>query len=168
MMAETLGCVMIEAQVDWIPRLPLEWAYVPEGEDPALWGIPDRYHLTLKYGLIPELVTEADAYLKLAGWEAPPVVHVTDVRDFTADYTAYSCPVLLLEDADHKFARAHDLLSALPHIDTHPAYHPHITLGYVRPQNRRFALAMVAADIDDIDVRFGAVFMSGLSAEDGS
>lgn len=85
-------------------------------------------HLTLHQGIM-ENVPETLIGRVLEGW-APEPVRVDRIHAFEAP--DFFCIVAKL-DVTANLAEGHDRLRLLPHIDCFPAYTPHITLAYVKP-----------------------------------
>lgn len=134
-----LGCVMLD--VDPIPTadmLPADWAYTSTHPD-RRWinGLDAGDHITLLYGLLSNANTIRPAIEEvLDGWE-PGRLEIESVGSFpsTFDDEPYECIVGHIKVTD-QLLDAHARLSLLPHIDTHPTYRPHLTLGYVRQEYR--------------------------------
>lgn len=99
----------------------------------GLVGAHDTSHVTLLYGLLPQVRRE-HVDVVLDGWHKPRTLHVSGVGVFPSPYPdePYACIVAHLElDPLGALAEAHERLSMLPHIDTHALYRAHVTLGYV-------------------------------------
>jgi hypothetical protein len=129
-----LGCVMLDFEQipvkDWLPE---EWAYYPK--DPKyFWikGLDVKSHVTLLYGLLEKAyIWREHVDEVLAGW-VPGEVWIKRLGYFpsTIQGEDYACLVGHLEGEG--LEQAHQLLSFLPHVNTHLEYKPHVTLGYVR------------------------------------
>jgi 2'-5' RNA ligase len=162
---EDLGCVMLNVSLTGFVPFNDEWAYIPPGEkEPEWWGIQKSFHCTLKYGLIPQLVTEADVNeiltnLNIQYGALQPFAPRID--DFGNDQ--YSCVVYKF-DGPFELNQIHDALSGLPHIDTHPFYQPHITLGYVLPQFASEAQALADYNLNNVGFEFTTIKITHLDS----
>jgi len=140
-----MGCVMLKVEklkTDFI--VPKEWEYYSENPDYRyIKGINAGDHVTLLYGLLRNANTIRAAVDKvLSGWEpeAPVLEKVGSFPSSYKDEPNYACIVGHIKLTDN-IMEAHDRLSFLPHIDTHPGYKPHITLGYVKKENEKEAIS---------------------------
>lgn len=128
-----LGCIMLDVKMpDVAAAVRARWAY--QSTDPAHWwvsGVQDEGHVTLLYGLLPDLVDRAAVDEVLAGW-VPPVVESTGFEVFPSPFPdePYECVVARVDDS--RLLDAHQRLSLLPHINTYPDYKAHVTLAYVK------------------------------------
>lgn len=161
------GCVMLTAELQGISPIPKDWAYKRTAHDPAyVGGIPDVLHVTLKFGLIPSLVTADDVFAALEDWEPPTVAVPELVRHFGPENSLYICfglPIPFAGGPGVALREAHALLSKLPHVDTYPHYTPHVTLGYVRPEYAEYVQRLVIPDLQGRRgaIEFGHVMVSG-------
>lgn len=139
-----LGCVMLDVEKPNLDGLiPEEWAY--SARNPArhwIKGLDAGEHITLLFGLLQNanLILYAIDEV-MAGWEAGTIT-VAGIGSFPSSFAdePYACIVAHIE-VTVELLDAHSRLSLLPHIDTHPGYKPHLTLGYVHEQYRDAAIA---------------------------
>lgn len=132
-----LGCIMLDTQPivvsDIIPTADL---YVQEDAEDYLKGYisEETAHVTLLYGLLrsgQELKNHVD--MVLAGWSAESVT-IEKVGFFYGEDengTQFITVVAFIEP-DVNLLEGNARIRLLPHIDTFPEYHPHITLAYVK------------------------------------
>lgn len=102
---------------------------------PYTGGAPirDTAHATLLYGLMepgPTWKEEVDGVLD--GW-TPEDLEVDEVSYFPSnipgqDYNVIVAKLKVTENLDE----GHKRLQLLPHVDTFPTYHPHVTIAYVK------------------------------------
>lgn len=135
-----LGCIMVD--LDPLVVIPK----VHEGEkdlyhhpDPEkykyLRGSPaeEVAHVTLLYGMLG-LGSEWNEHVDyvLDGWELPSV-KIEEVSYFPSSIPGEDYSVIIGKVAlTDQLLEGHHRLQMLPHIDTFPGYHPHITLAYVK------------------------------------
>lgn len=127
-----LGCIMLDVTMpDLTEAIPESWAYTSTSPD-HWWitGVQTEGHVTLLYGLIPSLVDRAAVDEVLDGWE-PPAAWSNGLEVFRSPFEdePYACIVARIHD--QRLLDAHQRLSLLPHINTHPEYKAHVTLAYV-------------------------------------
>lgn len=139
-----LGCIMLDVKPFDVVSL------VPGGEDDIYWhpdreehpytgGAPAEHsaHCTLLYGLLepgPEWSDQVDTVLE--GWiPEDDYLCIEEVSYFPSNIPGedYSVIIGKLELRQH-LVEGHQRLQLLPHIDTFPEYHPHITLAYVKAE----------------------------------
>jgi len=145
---DRLGVVMLsfegsESLVDPSMGLKAEHLYEsPVADRKYLRGEPHVgvSHSTLLYGLLPGVRPEHVQEV-MQGWQPPIAVTSSAIEIFRPsfppgdpDHDAYGCLVALL-DPSPEMLDAHQRLSLLPHIDTHPEYKPHVTLAYVKAEH---------------------------------
>jgi hypothetical protein len=141
-----LGCVMLDiAPIDVTALIPEEWAFVSTNPDHH-WinGLNAGDHITLLYGLLDNANDIRDAVdLVLKGWQPgqPWIEHIGSFPS-TFEDEPYVCIVGHLA-LTPELLDAHARLSLLPHIDTHPQYRPHLTLGYVKVEHRDDVVALL-------------------------
>jgi 2'-5' RNA ligase len=95
-------------------------------EDPS-FGLEDEPHTTLLYGLHEE-------------------VTLKQVENILDGYTYYTCKVsnpslfkneefdvLKFDVTGDNLHETNKSLKELPHTSTYPNYHPHLTIGYIKP-----------------------------------
>lgn len=140
-----LGCIMldVEAPTPVGDLIPESWAYHSDNPDLRhVNGIATEYHVTLLYGLLPQVRREhVDEVLD--GWSGLDVSVKTDQLDVFASPLPdepYSCIVARQVSPSREIRDAHARLSLLPHIDTHPEFKAHVTLAYVRKERTEDAV----------------------------
>lgn len=137
-----LGCVMLDVAMPNLSEvIPDEWAY--HSASPDHWwitGVQTEGHVTLLYGLLPDLVDRAAVDEVLDGWEPQPVStnHLEVFRSPFED-EPYAC-IVARSLADQRLLDAHARLSLLPHINTYPEYKAHVTLAYVHADKEQKAV----------------------------
>lgn len=88
-------------------------------------------HVTVKYGLH---TNEAEHVRKLIENEPPIKAKLGKASVFPATETGGTYDVVKLDVDSPDLHRINKLISdSLSHTDTHPNYHPHVTLAYVKP-----------------------------------
>lgn len=134
-----LGCIMLDLDPISVTSL------VPDGEDDLFFSNDPQYpyavgavaeqvaHLTLLYGLMesgPHWRSQVDAVLE--GWTPGPVV-IDSVGFFPPSDQKEDYWVIVghVQPTDN-LIEGHQRLQLLPHIDTFPAYRPHVTLAYIK------------------------------------
>lgn len=126
-----LGCVMLNVEIPYVKKM-IPPHCEPYHSSKLSWvsGIQKEGHVTLLYGLIPELVDKEGVDEVLEGWRKPTRLYSTRIEVFEQDYVGekFACVVSLV--ATSSLFDAHQRLSMLPHINTFPEYKPHVTLMY--------------------------------------
>lgn len=151
-----LGCVMLDVEKPNLAGLiPEEWAYTARNpERHWIKGLDAGDHITLLFGLLENANTIRGAVDEVMdGWE-PGYVTVKSIGSFPSTFAdePYACIVAHIE-VTVDLLDAHSRLSLLPHIDTHPSYKPHLTLGYVHEQYRDAAVARLSGWFKETDLR---------------
>lgn len=134
------GCVMLKTQAIYMDA--------PGLEDDLYYSDTQKYaqgqvgavspHVTLLYGLLPPTKRE-NVDIVLEGWSLPEI-EVKDILVFEPPGQEYS---VVVADVFHpKLLEAHQRLSFLPHINTHPEYKPHVTLAYVKRGHESLAVKL--------------------------
>ena len=139
-----LGCVMLDLEATTAPTevLSPEWLY--RSKDSRYWwvsGAQEEFHVTLLYGLLEKAYKwEGGIREVLEGWEEPLNISVKSIGSFPSNLPGeeYSCIIAHLESPS--LLDAHQRLSLLPHINTHPGYKPHATIAYVHADRRDDAI----------------------------
>jgi hypothetical protein len=137
-----LGCIMLDVHA--LPVLDLipgdnsvdDVYWHPDQEaHPYTGGVPAETaaHCTLLYGLMEsgqKWKPQVDAVLN--GWEYPRL-EIEEVSYFPSNLPDQDYSVIIgkLKVSD-ELQEGHNRLRLLPHVDTFPEYHPHITLAYVK------------------------------------
>lgn len=136
----TLGCIMLDLEPIKL-TLPTAWLY--KSEDKRRFWIDglvgQKPHATLLYGLLPGVKKwHVDAVLE--DWWTEHV-RVQSVGFFDSPYAddPYYCIVAHL-DADYgswdSLTEANERLSLLPHVKTFSGYKAHVTLAYVKRDDK--------------------------------
>lgn len=142
----SLGCVMLDVEPMTVD-LPADWAYT--STDPDLKHVAGlkaaaQSHITLLFGLL-ENANKIRPYVDnvLEGWQ-PTAPKIDRIAYFPgAKGLPYACIIGKI-DVTPSLLEAHARLSLLPHIDTHPDYTPHVTLGYVKSEHTHAAVQALA------------------------
>lgn len=97
----------------------------PEGK------IPKGFHVTIFFGINPELVDESVLYEEL---EKFPIKEACVKSLSSFELPAYKSRILVLELKDEELKIAHRDFLKFPHIEDiyTLAYKPHVTLGYLK------------------------------------
>lgn len=142
---DQLGCIMADLK-------PLESMYSPEDDgladilykskDPKKkwingWVVGKTAHVTLLYGLLENghlWKKHVDKVLK--GWELKTVT-IDHIDKFDSQYKdePYYCIVAHIKVTD-ALQEGHDRLQFLPHIDTFTGYKPHMTIAYIKKDEK--------------------------------
>lgn len=127
-----LGCIMLDVEpIDTTSIIADEDLYVAP-EVPWINGRETESHVTVLYGLLPGIKKEhVDRVLE--GVEMPQTVYSFYLDKFESTFPEHPYEVIVARvglSPELEAMRAR--LSMLPHLNTHPVYQPHITLGYVR------------------------------------
>jgi len=126
--AHDYGCVMIElpealaeevrALAFSIPEVDIHHASDGDGD------VPDRIHVTVRYGLKCSLEEVQETVEGFGLGEAG----LTGLSSFHHD----DCAVLKVGVRSESLEKLNRKLAVLPHIDTYPIYKPHITVAYLK------------------------------------
>lgn len=121
------GCVMLKIPfTDWneiISEIKEEDVYDPDGTH----GREDFPHLTLLYGLKPE-ITKEQVQQVLTSFGKPINIEIEGIDLFeNKDYDVVKFNVKKTPDLQ----KLHDMLKTLPNEESYPDYKPHITICYV-------------------------------------
>lgn len=127
------------AGVNWDKLFLEEYMYFAKNKD-RFWingFVGDTPHATLLYGFMTEAInykTHIEAVLN--GWEMK-TVKIADVGYFDSPYEdeEYYCLVAHLEVTD-ELLEGHRRLEFLPHINTFTGYKPHITIAYMKKDEK--------------------------------
>lgn len=134
-----LGCIMLDVEFpDYVTaQIEPEWAYHSQNPNMThVAGIPDEHHVTLLFGLMHNgNATRFAVDEVLDDWERPTTLPVVEVGSFPSprEDEPYRC--IIFKPHAPSLLEAHQRLSLLPHVNTHAAYVPHITVGYVHERN---------------------------------
>lgn len=135
-----LGCIMADLDpLDVVSKVhdgQRDLFYHPDFENHKyLRGAPaeEVAHVTLQYGLLeigPVWKEHVDRVLD--GWSLD-TVEIEDVSFFPSSLPDQDYSVIIgkLKLTD-QLLEGHHRLQMLPHVDTFPGYHPHITLAYIK------------------------------------
>lgn len=134
-----LGCIMLDVD-------PITVTDLVTGGKADLYESPnpDRFwiggavaeqtaHVTLLYGLLQKGLTWKPLVdIVLTDW-TPPTLEVESLGFFPSPYPEepYACIVAHIK-VTQELLDGHTRLELLPHINTFPAYNPHLTLAYVK------------------------------------
>jgi hypothetical protein len=137
---DELGCIMLDLEV-YILKI-FEESSLYYTKDPKKFWINGFVanktpHITLLYGLLQsgnKYRTYIDEVLK--GWSIKTVT-VKEVGYFESPYEnePYYCIVAHI-DITPELLEGHERLQMLPHIDTFPGYKAHMTLAYIRKDEK--------------------------------
>ena len=123
------GCVMVQVPIkNWqqiISQIQPEDVY--DGGDDR-HGIEDDPHLTLLYGLEPQ-ITEEEIKKVFSDFEHEVTLKINGIDTFNNE--EYDVVKLNVEKTP-ELQKLHDRLSELPNHDSYPEYRPHITISYVK------------------------------------
>lgn len=101
-------------------------------EDLAGDGREEELHVTVLYGLHTDYPAEVWKVAEAFG--SVVVVKLGKTSLFEVRKPGKSYDVVKVDVESPDLHRLHSMIAeALPHTDTHPVYHPHITLAYVQP-----------------------------------
>lgn len=142
---DTLGCVMLD-----IEPLSNMWSLEYDGSATTLyyaknkerkwidgWVVGKVAHITLLYGLLDNAHNWNRHVIKvLDGWEMDEV-EIDHVDYFESPYKdePYYCLVAHIK-VDDKLMEGHQRLEFLPHINTFTGYKPHMTICYIRKDEK--------------------------------
>ena len=139
----------------------LRLAAMIASEDLADDGREDEPHVTVLYGLETEDPEDVQKILA----ECPAArftltnVSVFVVQDKESQRGgAESYDVVKVDVDSQDLVELHDRLAKLPHVDTHPEYHPHVTLAYVKPGMGQKYAGMADFDLDQSGLADAVVF----------
>lgn len=135
-----LGCVMLDVE-------PIDSSFIND-DDLYVSPNPDRFwingrstapHMTLKFGLLPE-VRQSHVRRVIEDLGYPPAVTIQGLDKFYSPYDDedYECIVarIVVDGAfgdGRQIMDLHNRLNFLPHVNTFPEYNPHVTIAYVKP-----------------------------------
>lgn len=140
----SLGCVMLD--IDPIPVTEL----VLRAKDDLYWAnVKERFwirgavgetgaHLTLLYGLMESaLKWKPLVDIVLADW-TPPLIEIESIGAFESPFVdePYSAIIAHVKPTE-ELLEGHRRLSLLPHINTYTQFRPHVTLAYVKAEQKQ-------------------------------
>ena len=121
-------CVMLKTAPIFLEDIPEEALHYSKTQKYAQGHVSkDKPHSTLLYGLLPP-TRRSHVDRVLEGWSLDQVA-IKDIEIFEPAGQEYDVVVASLWDEG--LLEAHQRLSFLPHISTHPTFKPHITICYV-------------------------------------
>jgi len=128
--ANDYGCVMVYFKpndnfTELLDEINNDDVYTDENDGYGLTP-SDEFHVTLLYGLHKD-VKDEEVEEVVKGIEAPKITHNKSTSLFENDYD-----VLKIDIKPTGLIKYNTLLKKLPHTDTFPGYHPHMTLGYIK------------------------------------
>lgn len=135
---QQLGCIMLNTEPLTVSDVISE-DHLYYAADPAAYKFVDGVvsekvpHVTLLFGLMrsgPEMKKHVDAVLN--DWELPGLaIEKVDFFESKIPTEPYYCLIArIVQSAEILEGNAR--LRLLPHVDTFPEYHPHITLAYIK------------------------------------
>lgn len=146
---DKLGCIMLDVDGGVIPKIPNEdYLYFSNNPD-RFWikGFVAGHtpHVTLLYGLLQSgnTVYRKQVENVLKGWDIKDI-ELDHVSFFESPYTdePYYCIVAHIR-VTSELLEGNQRLQLLPHINTFPAYKPHITIAYIKKDG------MIRSDVID-------------------
>ena len=137
---DTLGCIMLDVFPVKGIEIKEDWLYYTKDKK-KFWIDGFTFnkiaHLTLLYGLLKSGQTWKK-YVKavLKGWEMD-TIEIENIGYFNSPYKdePYYCIVAHVKVTD-LLMEGHQRLEFLPHINTFSGYKPHITLAYVKKDEK--------------------------------
>lgn len=126
-----LGCVMIDFNfANWselLESIDEDDIYIEEGKN---YGLQPRPHLTLLYGLLPEVTDEQilECFKGFTEDDFKVKINGVSVFDTNNNFDVVKLGVELTSQLKEINKR----LSELPNSNQYPEYIPHITLSYVK------------------------------------
>lgn len=138
-----LGCIMLD--VDVFPVVE----HVSQGKADLYYAanetrfwisgpvVENNAHVTLLYGLLEKgLVWKPLVDIVLDGW-IPPVLEIESISAFESPFSdePYACIVANIK-VTPELLEGNQRLSFLPHVNTYPEYLPHLTLAYVKVEQK--------------------------------
>lgn len=139
---DDLGCIMLDVDGEGISNIiQKEDLYITKDKK-KFWingfVAGETPHLTLLFGLLEQ----GDKYKKyvdrvLEGWSLNSV-EIEDVSYFDSPYDNedYYCIIAHIKKSD-KLIEGHQRLQLLPHIDTFAGYKPHVTIAYIKKDEKK-------------------------------
>lgn len=126
-----LGAVMVGCSNPLTVNLPGDNEYVSERFD-FVNGVADSWHITLRYGLLPQVRPEyVEALVEKFGLPQEVPVKGISMWPSKVEGEDYECVVVtLLRD---QLKPIHQELGVLPNVLGFPSYRPHVTVGYFKP-----------------------------------
>lgn len=107
-------------KIAWMAGMVADGDLAPDGRE-------DTPHVTVRYGLLPE-VKASDVARVLSG-AGPIRFHLGKISIFPGE----EHDVLKVDVSSDDLHRLHKKLGALPNVQTYPEYKPHATIAYVKP-----------------------------------
>lgn len=124
------GCVMLEVPEAIAETIRLEQQKIPTGHL-VNDGLEDFLHVTLLYGIVGASIEEVVKAVRL-------IDQVDVIFGATSAFDNEDSSVLKIDIDSPALHRQHARLSsALPYLQTHPEYLPHVTLAYMQPGSGR-------------------------------
>lgn len=131
----TYGCAMLEFEA--APLLKIQDAIKPDdvykndsGEG-RKFGLEDKFHVTLLYGLHVEVSPE-EVKSAVEGIEFGPIVLHNLSKFDNPDYDVLKFDVRYPNKNGAFLTKANAALKELPYTSDYPTYHPHATVGYLK------------------------------------
>ncbi|QLF83412.1 RNA ligase [Rhodococcus phage NiceHouse] len=155
----SLGCIMLDLEPIKL-TLPTAWLYKSEDER-RFWIdglVGQKPHATLLYGLLPGVKKwHVDSVLE-DWWTGS--VRVKSIGFFDSPYEddPYYCIVAhldsLWDNAGDSLTEANERLSLLPHVKTFSGYKAHVTLAYIRRDEKilKDSILALTKQLDEISL----------------
>lgn len=148
-----LSCVMLSVRKFACPKLDESILYKSKNKNRS-WidgQVANKNpHVTLLYGIMPQIKKKhVDAVLK--GWKKKSVeIDGIAVFDSPYDDDQYYCIVAEVnpfsDGDDCSLEEANERLKMLPHVNTFPGYRPHVTLAYIKKDDKALESALEILD----------------------
>lgn len=164
-----LGCVMLDVEplLDMVPdKEDADALYVSKNEARFWidgWCADKTAHVTLLYGLMyPAKQYKFHIDKVLDGWKLDSVT-IKDIGFFESPYAdePYYCLVAHIETSE-KLLEGNARLEFLPHINTFEGYKPHMTIAYIKKDEKvrdamikRFSEAWVGKELEVVGINLG-------------
>jgi 2'-5' RNA ligase len=134
---QELGCIMLDTEPIVVSDViaAADVYLKPEEPDSHTQGFVSEQtpHVTLLYGLMNHgPIIKSHVGQMLAGWPVPDEITIEEVTFFYGDPNEPNVVVVAKVQVTDELLEANARLRMLPHIDTFPEYHPHITLAYLK------------------------------------
>lgn len=131
-------------------------ALIPDGHLGAD-GREDDPHVTLKYGLHANNSGKARSVLQAT---RPIAITLGKTSIFPPSESSSGDAVLKVDVESEDLHRINGALAkAIAHTDSHPTYHPHVTIAYVKPEHADQYVGL--ADVDGQTATIDHVVFSG-------
>jgi 2'-5' RNA ligase len=122
------ACAYLDLPPDVAAKVLALGKMIPDadlGED----GREDKPHATARFGIEGD---DADAVARVLNNVGPVLMELGSISCFLGSEAGKPYDVVKIEVYGDDIHRLHALLGSLPHTDTHPDFHPHCTIAYVK------------------------------------